>query len=133
MTFSQISSYALVSFLGLLIVSSILWRIFGNKTFTWPFGFSYLIFGVTYHVIFWETYKMAQGKIALLIPIGLAFPASLLALFFKPAGIVIQLTILSILGFSQYYFLGSVLDDIIKKYYANKSLHVDRESAGGPS
>lgn len=95
--------------LGLLIVCSIaLFRHFNIKNLAWPLAISHLIFGTGYHFVMWETYMMAQGKLALIVPLGITIPISLLSYMFTPFGSIAFLTALTLLGSIQFFFIGNV-------------------------
>lgn len=107
-----ISHLILFSLLALIILMPILVLIFrkiGYLNYDLPFGIAFLIFGAGYHFLLWDTYMMAQGKLALLIPIGLSFPISILSQMFKFLGFLPYLCFLTMLGTIQFYYIGKII------------------------
>ncbi len=107
MSFSHITLLSFLILGGLLFLIVFIFRKNNYFNLSWPFGIAFFIFGIGYHFILWDTYMMPQGKLALLIPIGLSLPISILSFMFKPFGFCPFLCSMTILGSLQYYYIGS--------------------------
>ena len=115
MTFDSTTLSAIGIFLAITVLSVLVFRAVGVKSFAWSLAVAYFVFSAGFHVLFWKTYQMGQGGLAVLIPAGLALPSSLLLLVFRGGGFIAGLFLLTALGTAQYFGIGWLIDRTIKR------------------
>ena len=123
--FEQFATVCVVLFFVMLAVVSIVLNALGVKRFTWSFPITYFIFGAVFHALFWEVYDDGFGGMAALIPIGLALPGTaIISIIIVPFNMDAASTVLLITmigGTGHYFFVGMIVDKVIKKRRERRS------------